>query len=101
MPGEYEQAKIRLRGKGSGYKEGHNQKESSDPLHLCLSTCNYDQYKYACQLVETLLTEIYEEYSHFLRKQGKKVVQLKVSKQENVPASMIMYGYGPEDEYVN
>lgn len=27
-------AKLRLRGKGSGYKEGNNKEESKEPLHL-------------------------------------------------------------------
>ena len=29
--------KLRLRGKGSGYKEGPSKLESEDPLHLCIS----------------------------------------------------------------
>lgn len=30
--------KLRLRGKGSGYKEGPEKKESNEPLHLCVSS---------------------------------------------------------------
>ena len=30
--------KLRLRGIGSGYKEGIAQQESPEPLHLCISS---------------------------------------------------------------
>lgn len=30
--------KLRLRGKGSGYKEGPEKRESNEPLHLCVSS---------------------------------------------------------------
>lgn len=34
---ESDSIKLRLRGRGSGYKEGPNKAESDDPLHLCIS----------------------------------------------------------------
>ena len=34
----YEVVKLRLRGKGSGFKEGPRQEESSEPLNLCVSS---------------------------------------------------------------
>lgn len=34
---EADSIKLRLRGKGSGYKEGPNKLESHEPLHLCIS----------------------------------------------------------------
>ena len=40
--------KLRLRGKGSGFKEGPKQEESKEPLHLCISSRFYDKYKMAC-----------------------------------------------------
>jgi len=36
--------KLRLRGKGSGFKEGPRQEESKEPLHLCISSRFYDKY---------------------------------------------------------
>jgi len=30
--------KLRLRGQGSGFKEGPDRKESNEPLHLCVSS---------------------------------------------------------------
>ncbi len=30
--------KLRLRGQGSGYKEGPDKIESNEPLHLCVSS---------------------------------------------------------------
>ena len=36
--------KLRLRGKGSGFKEGPRQEESKEPIHLCISSKFYDKY---------------------------------------------------------
>lgn len=44
--------KIRLRGKGSGFKEGPNQTECEDPLHICVSSRFYDKYITACNEIE-------------------------------------------------
>jgi hypothetical protein len=66
--------KIRLRGKGSGYKEGSKNEgkllyyilESPDPLQLCISSLNYFTYSKCCQQVEKFLEQIYYEYFNFL-----------------------------------
>ena len=42
--------KLRLRGKGSGFKEGPHKEESNEPLHLCISSKYYDKYVLACHL---------------------------------------------------
>ena len=60
--------KLRLRGKGSGYKEGSENKESEEPLHLCISTKNPDEMKKACLLVDELLNKIHEEYKEYCEK---------------------------------
>lgn len=57
--------KIRLRGKGSGYKEGINQEESKDPLELCLSTLNYNSYLRCCFHIENILRFIYHQFYIF------------------------------------
>ena len=43
--------KLRLRGKGSGYKEGPDQQESTESLHLCVSAKDELVYSLACQKV--------------------------------------------------
>lgn len=54
--------KLRLRGKGSGFKEGQMKRgkigakiwyliESDEPLHLCISSKFSDKYKIAAKLV--------------------------------------------------
>ena len=57
--------KLRLRGRGSGYKEGPENKESDEPLHLCISSKNKDVMNKACILVDDLLNSIYEDYKNF------------------------------------
>ena len=56
---------MRLRGRGSGYKEGPQNKESDEPLHLCISAKNQEEMKKACGLVDDLLNKIYDEYKKF------------------------------------
>ena len=58
----FETVKLRLRGRGSGYKEGPENLESIEPLHLCVSSRYFDIYSTACRFVENLLLGIYEEY---------------------------------------
>ena len=60
--------KLRLRGRGSGYKEGPQNKESDEPLHLCISAKNQEEMKKACGLVDDLLNKIYNEYKKFCLK---------------------------------
>ena len=60
-----ENIKLRLRGRGSGYKEGPQNKESDEPLHLCISAKNQEEMKKACGLVDDLLNKIYDEYKKY------------------------------------
>ena len=60
-----EGVKLRLRGKGSGYKEGPENKESDEPLHLCISSKNTEKMKKACLLVDELLERIHQEYKEY------------------------------------
>ena len=57
--------KLRLRGRGSGYKEGPENKESDEPLHLCISTKNQESMNKACKLVEILLNKINDDYKKY------------------------------------
>ena len=54
--------KIRLRGKGSGYKEGPKNEESNDPLELCLSSLNMFSYVKCSNEIENLLKKVYYQY---------------------------------------
>eukprot|EP00927_Polykrikos_kofoidii_P061877 TRINITY_DN56700_c0_g1_i1.p1 TRINITY_DN56700_c0_g1~~TRINITY_DN56700_c0_g1_i1.p1 ORF type:complete len:631 (+),score=127.01 TRINITY_DN56700_c0_g1_i1:40-1932(+) len=65
------EAKLRLRGKGSGYFEGANQRESSEPLQLCISCTMPDGYRAAVTLAEELLEDVYAEYRVFCKERGK------------------------------
>ena len=59
--------KIRLRGKGSGYKERKNFIESKEPLQLSVSSLSYFNYLNCCVLVEILLKKIYRDYANYLK----------------------------------
>ena len=61
------EAKLRLRGRGSGYLEGAAKVESPEPLHLCISCVNQTGYRQAVALVSELLLNIYEEYRRFCK----------------------------------
>jgi RNA recognition motif-containing protein len=80
--------KLRLRGQGSGFKEGPNNCESPEPLHLCVSSKYYEKYTEGCKLVEKLLKDVYQEYNNFCRWRGKHRggVKYNVKKVENNPA---------------
>ena len=60
--------KLRLRGRGSGYKEGPENKESDEPLHLCISAKNQEEMNKACNLVDNLLNKIYQDYINYCYK---------------------------------
>ena len=64
------EVKLRLRGKGSGHKEGPQNKESDEPLHLCVSSKTKEQLNKACFLVNKLFDKINEEYKLFCKKIG-------------------------------
>ena len=58
-------AKLRLRGKGSGYLEGLSRQESQEPLHLCVSCTSRRGYAEAARMVSELLDHVYEDYRHY------------------------------------
>merc|ERR1719510_2723266 len=75
------EAKLRLRGVGSGYFEGAGQKESSEPLQLCVSCTSSEGYRTAVRLVEELLEGVYSEYRQFCRENNKPQPDLHASPQ--------------------
>jgi len=76
--------KLRLRGKGSGFKEGPNQQESEEALHLCISSPFIDKYTTACELCKELIKGVYNEYAVFCEKTGRPKVDLQIKMIENV-----------------
>jgi len=81
--------KLRLRGKGSGYKEGPDNCESDEPLHLCVSSQYFEKYTEACKLAEILLKDTYREYNNFCRSRGRPTKNYKIIKMENSPACFL------------
>lgn len=77
------EAKLRLRGQGSGYFEGAGQKESSEPLQLCISCTSAEGYKVAVRQVEGLLLTVYDEYKQFHRDAGRTVPDITINLSEN------------------
>mmetsp|Transcript_45919 Transcript_45919/g.103015 ORF Transcript_45919/g.103015 Transcript_45919/m.103015 type:complete len:378 (+) Transcript_45919:96-1229(+) len=75
-------AKLRLRGRGSKFLEGPEQKESSDPLMLCVSVPDPASYEEAKHLVSSLLEDIYAQYREFQQSEGLKPKNLKVNLHE-------------------
>merc|ERR1719401_1458219 len=72
-------AKLRLRGQGSGYFEGAGQKESSEPLQLCVSCISPEGYKTAVRQVEDILKKVYEEYEQFCRDNSRPAPELRIN----------------------
>ncbi|CAD7972285.1 unnamed protein product [Amoebophrya sp. A25] len=66
------ESKIRLRGRGSGFLEGPDRKESDDPLQLHVSCVdNYENYRRAIEMITRLLEDIYSHYRRFCRQMGR------------------------------
>jgi len=63
-------AKLRLRGKGSGFLEGEDRRESTDELMLCVSAQDWTSYQEAVRHVTELLNRVYDQYKTFCRRSG-------------------------------
>mmetsp|Transcript_11524 Transcript_11524/g.11849 ORF Transcript_11524/g.11849 Transcript_11524/m.11849 type:complete len:379 (-) Transcript_11524:158-1294(-) len=88
------EVKLRLRGRGSGYKEGPFNRESDDPLHLCISSKSYDKYQHACQLVQELINSVFEEYKKYCYKYNKTPLQKIYNKKEEGISRKSTHGTG-------
>lgn len=75
-------AKLRLRGRGSGYLEGLNRQEADEPLQLCISSCDENMYRIACEMATNLLRGVYDAYDEWLIKQSKKPKHLQIKLKE-------------------
>ena len=115
--------KLRLRGRGSGFREGPDNKESDDDLHLCVSSqfleygsmdmltvfpfykeniiAAFEVFILACESVESLLLKIYKEYESFMAEKHQAQIKLSIKKSENSPALMMHQMQGCPSEYAN
>lgn len=76
-------AKLRLRGRGSGFLEGAQKVESAEPLHLCVSCKEYNGYQVAIKEVGSLLQSVYTDYLEFCHQRGRKAPDLRVVMREH------------------
>jgi hypothetical protein len=74
--------KLRLRGLGSGFKEGPNNTESQDSLHLCVSSKYHSKFLMAVSEIEKLLQKVYRDYGEFCVSRGKTDPQISLQKLE-------------------
>jgi len=63
-------AKLRLRGKGSGFAERDTGEESPEPLQLCISCPTHRGYDVARKCAEELLLNVYDEYEDYCSEHG-------------------------------
>lgn len=78
---EATEAKIRIRGAGSKYLEGPDQKESNDPLMICVSATSQKHFERAVSQVETLLEKVHGQYRVFCRSKGLRSPALSVHRE--------------------
>lgn len=76
--------KLRLRGQGSGFKEGPNKAESDEPLHMCVSSRFLDKYQMACKHVQELIQQVYAQYADFCRAKGLRDPRISLRKSESI-----------------
>jgi len=63
-------AKLRLRGQGSGYVERDTKSESHEPLQLCISCPRAEGYKIAAACAEELLQRVYRDFGRWCADRG-------------------------------
>jgi len=80
-------AKLRLRGKGSGYLEGPRHEESSEPLVLCVSANDEGGYDTCIKLLTELFEGIYAQYRSHCSKAGGEHPQLLTVQVQEHPAN--------------
>eukprot|EP00928_Gymnodinium_smaydae_P039483 TRINITY_DN26968_c0_g2_i1.p1 TRINITY_DN26968_c0_g2~~TRINITY_DN26968_c0_g2_i1.p1 ORF type:complete len:582 (+),score=156.74 TRINITY_DN26968_c0_g2_i1:140-1885(+) len=94
-------AKLRLRGIGSGYFEGPGQRESPEPLQLCVSCTSSEGYRVAAHLVEELLEQVYRSYRRHCIDRGLNVPDLRVTSHFTPSANAGRSGEGSTDDPVD
>ena len=75
--------KIKLRGKGSEFNQIN--KETDEPLNICVSSIYVDKYRKACSFVYELIINVYEEYKRYCERNSKTPMEnLTVQKIESI-----------------
>ena len=96
-------AKLRLRGRGSGFLEGPLKQESSEALHLCVSCRDGDSYAIVIREVTALLEDVYCQYADWCRERGLQRNIPAVVPKEHPDGPSSFYGYsnlgGPTQLY--
>lgn len=75
-------AKVRLRGIGSGFLEGADGREANMPLQLNVSCVDYKEYITAIDQVATLLKDLYKHYRRYARSKGMEPPDVKIALEE-------------------
>merc|ERR1711904_629088 len=76
-------SKLRIRGRGSGFLEGPDQKEASnEPLMLCISASTREGFDNAVQDVESLLEYVHDQYRTFCQDRTLPVPRLSIVQNE-------------------
>lgn len=76
-------ARLRLRGRGSGSKEG-TPEEANEPLMVLVSAENERTFRIACDRTAELLSKIHHDYAKFMAKKG-----------QGMPGGPPMHFHGP------
>ena len=63
-------AKLRLRGRGSGFLEQPNNQECDEELHLCVSCKDAESYTFVVGEVTILLEGVYRQYADWCKERG-------------------------------
>lgn len=75
-------AKVRLRGIGSGFLEGSDGTEANMPLQLNVSCTDYSDYVNAVDHVSHLLKDLYKHYRRYARSKGMEPPDVRLSVEE-------------------
>lgn len=75
-------AKVRLRGIGSGFLEGADGREANMPLQLNVSCITFEEYLAAVDKVGKLLKDLYKHYRRYARSKGMEPPDVKLALEE-------------------
>jgi hypothetical protein len=75
-------AKLRIRGRGSGFKEGQDNVEADEPLMICISATASEGFGNATEDVESLLKHVHDQYYAFCNDRNLPCPRLVVSRTE-------------------
>ena len=76
--------KLRLRGRGSGFREGPEKIESLEPLHICISSKYSDKLSLASEEIEKLVLHVYNEYREYRSRKGLAEIRIGIKKSNNI-----------------